>query len=271
VPVTVPAASKVRENPASYDDHFSQARLFWKSMTPVEKEHIVNAYSFELGKCYEQAVKERELRVLANVDAELCALVAAGLGLPAPEATEPAAEVTPSPAVSQIGQVWPPDGRLIGIVVDADDPTSLDGLHTLRQTITAGGMVPLIIAARGGQLDEGLVAQRTFLTARSIEFDALLLAAAPPPAPDAIPARDDKAGAPATAVDPRVVLMVQECYRHAKVIGVWGNGEAALVEAGCSAGDLGIAVGDTPADVFAEVQTLLGTHRVWDRFPATIA
>ena len=34
--------------------------------------------------------------------------------------------------------------------------------------------------------------------------------------------------------------MVQECYRHAKVIGVWGTGEAALVEAGCSAGDLGI-------------------------------
>ena len=33
-PVTVPEATKVRENPASFDDHFSQARLFWRSMTP---------------------------------------------------------------------------------------------------------------------------------------------------------------------------------------------------------------------------------------------
>ncbi|WP_338320212.1 catalase, partial [Streptomyces lonarensis] len=35
-PVTVPEASKVRRAPASYDDHFSQPRLFWLSMTPVE-------------------------------------------------------------------------------------------------------------------------------------------------------------------------------------------------------------------------------------------
>ena len=69
VPVTVPEATKVRENPASYDDHFSQARLFWRSMSPVEQEHIVNAYTFELGKCYEQAVKERQLIALANIDA----------------------------------------------------------------------------------------------------------------------------------------------------------------------------------------------------------
>nr|WP_274522999.1 hypothetical protein [Saccharothrix sp. ALI-22-I] len=48
----------------------------------------------------------------------------------------------------------------------------------------------MLVAARGGQLEDGLVAQRTFLTARSVEFDALLLAAAPPPGPDALPSRD---------------------------------------------------------------------------------
>ncbi|MEU4744269.1 catalase [Actinosynnema sp. NPDC023658] len=272
-PAPVAEAVKERRSPASFADHYSQPRMFYRSLTPVEKEHLVRAFTFELGKCYEQAVKERELRVLANVDTELCALVAAGLGLPAPEPTEPVeavGEVAASPAVSQIGQVWPPDGRMIGIVVDANDPASLDGLHTLRQTITAAGMVPLVIAARGGVLEDGLVAQRTFLTARSVEFDALLLAAAPAPGPDALPSRDAKAGAPAVTVDPRVVMMVQECYRHAKAIGVWGTGEAALVEAGVSVGDLGIVVGESPADVFTEVQTLLGTHRVWDRFPASL-
>ena len=45
---------------------------------------LVEAFTFELGKVYEQRIKERELTVLANVDADLCAQVAAGLGLPAP-------------------------------------------------------------------------------------------------------------------------------------------------------------------------------------------
>ena len=43
------------------------------SLTPVEQEHTIRAFTFELGKCYEQAVKKRELRVLANVDPVLCA------------------------------------------------------------------------------------------------------------------------------------------------------------------------------------------------------
>ncbi len=271
VPQQVAESVKRRESPASFADHYSQPRMFYRSLSPVEREHLVRAFTFELGKCYEQAIKERELRVLANVDAGLCAQVAAGLGLPAPEAGEPAEEVAPSPALSQIGQVWPADGRIVGIVVDADDPDTLDGLHELRKTINAAGITPLLIAARGGQLEDGLTAQRTFLTARSVEFDALLLAAAPPPGPDALPSRDAKAGAPGTAVDPRVVLMVEECYRHAKVIGAWGRGPTALLEAGCAADDLGVVVGDTPADVFEQVLELLGTHRVWDRFPATVA
>ncbi|MER6688671.1 catalase, partial [Streptomyces minutiscleroticus] len=164
-PVEVPAARKVREAPASYDDHFSQPRLFWQSMTPIEREHIVHAYTFELGKCYEQAIKERALQTLANIDPVLCERVAEGLGLPAPAPSVPLADVTPSPALSQVGGVWPPDGRMIGIV--ADDTTDLDDVRTVRRTILDAGMVPLVIAPSGGKLDAGgdpVTVQRTFAT-----------------------------------------------------------------------------------------------------------
>ncbi|MFD7660642.1 catalase, partial [Actinosynnema sp. NPDC059797] len=93
VAAPVAASVKQRRSPASFSDHFSQPRMFYRSLSPVEREHVVRAFTFELGKCYEQAVKERQLRVLANVDADLCARVAEGLGLPAPEPTEPLAEV----------------------------------------------------------------------------------------------------------------------------------------------------------------------------------
>ncbi|MGX4655683.1 catalase [Micromonospora sp. SCSIO 07396] len=268
VPVTVAEAPKVRANPASFDDHFSQARLFWLSMSPVEREHIVRAYTFELGKCYHQAIRERQLQCLANIDPVLCAQVATGLGLPTPEPTVPLADVAPSPALSQLGRTWPADGRTVGIVVDAD--TGTDDVEQVRREVFAAGMVPLVIAAHGGTVGD-LTVQRTFATGRSVELDALLLAGAPAPAPDALPARDAKAGAAdATVVDPRVLLLVQECWRHAKVIGGWGAGVRVLELAGV-AGAAGVVTGDSPTGVLAGAQALLAAHRVWDRFPASIS
>ena len=268
LPVTVPAATKVRENPASYHDHFSQARLFWKSMSAVEQEHIVLAYTFELGKCYEQAVKERQLLALANIDAELCAQVAQGLGLPAPDATVEYPEPEVSPALSQLGEeTWPSDGRMIGIVVDPSGDTG--SVDEVRQAIMAAGMVPLVVGPHGGDLGGGLVAQRTFGTARSVELDAVLIASAVPPAPDAVVARDSKAGAAAPATtDPRMTLLLQECFRHAKAIGAWGDGVAVLEASGCAGP--GVVTGDDAAAVLGELQELLGLHRVWERFSTTV-
>ncbi|WP_281284287.1 catalase [Nocardioides litoris] len=265
-PVTVTAATKVRANPASYDDHFSQARLFWLSMTPVEREHIVAAYTFELSKVWEQAVKERQLRALANIDPVLCQEVATGLGLPAPGPTVELVDAVPSPALSQVGGTWPADGRMVGIVVDVDDPASLEGLRSLRRTVDAAGMVPVVVAARGGEVD-GQPVQRTFAAGRSVELDAVLLAGSPAPAPDALVAREAKAGGTgAPGLDPRVALLVQEAFRHGKAIGAWGAGTDAVVASGVDVGAAGVVTGDDPAEVFTAVQGLLGAHRVWDRF-----
>jgi catalase len=116
-----------------------------------------------------------------------------------------------------------------------------------------------------------LTAQRTFATARSVEFDALLLAGAPVPAPDALPARDAKAGsADSVAVDPRVILLVDECWRHAKAIGAWGAGATVLQQAGVT-GTPGVVTADTGTNALAAVSRLLAAHRVWQRQPALVA
>jgi len=67
-----------------------------------------------------------------------------------------------------------------------------------------------------------------------------------------------------------VIVMIEECYRHAKVIGAWGDGIQVLNAARC-AGAAGVVSGDDAAGVLAEVQTLMGAHRVWDRFPSSLA
>ena len=262
LPVTVTEATKVRANPASYDDHYSQARLFWLSMTPVEQDHIVQAYSFELGKCYEQAIKERQLIALANIDATLCERVADGLGLPAPAATLEYTEAEPSPMLSQLGLTWPPDGRMIGIVVDPDG--DLDVTEDLSRTIKGAGMVPLLIGPRGGELRPGLPVQRTYATARSVEFDAVLIGGPAGPAPDALPGLDAKAGADGPGIDPRVQLLLEECFRHAKAIGAWGDGRDVVTASGCVGP--GVVTGEDAEQVLADLQELMAAHRVWERF-----
>ncbi|MBT2482067.1 catalase [Streptomyces sp. ISL-94] len=271
VPVEVPAAQKGRTAPASFGDHFSQPRLFWLSMSDVEREHIIAAYTFELSKCYEQAVKERVLKTLANIDGELCAQVAAGLGLSVPAATEPLADVRPSPALSQVGRTWPADGRTIGIVADA--AADLAGVREVREAVLEAGMVPLVIAPAGGTLgDKGgpVTVQRTFAVARSVEFDALLFAGVPEAGADAYGARDAKAGDPRRAAgDPRAVALLAEAYRHGKAVGGWNGAERLFEAAGIRAGEAGTVVADDGPGALEQLTGLLGAHRVWDRFPAS--
>ena len=198
VPARVAESVKTREAPASYSDHFSQVRQFWLSMTPPEQEHIVTAYTFELAKCFEQAIKQRQLLALANIDPDLCARVAEGLGLPAPEPTETLLEPDASPALSQIGDTWPTDGRVIGILVDPDG--DLSGLDDLRAAVSAAHMVPLVVTPVGGALRDGTTVQRTFAATRSVECTTLSWS---PAAPVLVPTRSWSATPKTVRTHPR--------------------------------------------------------------------
>jgi catalase len=154
---------------------------------------------------------------------------------------------------------------MVGIVVDADG--DLSGVDEARSALFAAGIVPLVVAAHGGTVGDGLEVQRTFATARSVEFDAVLVAGCPAPSPDAVAARDAKAGADTSAaLDPRVALLLSEAWRHAKAIGAWGAGTDAITAAGIDEADLGMVAAENGSDVVEAVLLLMGAHRVWDRF-----
>ena len=80
----------------------------------VEQQHVIDAYTFELGKCYEQPIKERALTVLARIDDDLCTQVAAGLGLPAPRHPAPKARPSKRTAKRAAGPCRPPPWRRSG-------------------------------------------------------------------------------------------------------------------------------------------------------------
>ena len=246
----------VRAQPTSFDDHFSQATMFYRSLSPIEQAHVVEAFTFELGKVYEQAIKERELQVLANVDTDLCEQVAAGLGLSAPKG-KPAENVAVSPALVQIlAEPGPIDGRKIGIIADAG--SDLAGVSKLVKATAALGVTALVIAPVGGVLKAGrrtVTVDRTLATARSIEFDALVVAGGTTPTGDI-----------------KLVVLLQEAFRHCKAIAAWGDGAAVLKSARISGKDPGVDVAEDVDKTFtANLAAALGLHRVWDRAAKVMA
>ena len=82
-------AKKIRARSASFFDHFSQAKLFFNSQSKPEKEHIINALTFELGKLKSDDIRSRMLGRLTFVDTDLAKQVAAVLGIPVPKPEQP--------------------------------------------------------------------------------------------------------------------------------------------------------------------------------------
>src|SRR3984957_15692157 len=246
----------VRESPVSFDDHFTQPAMFYRSLTPLEQAHVVEAFTFELGKCFEQSIKERELQVLANVGADLCARVPAGLGLPAPSGS-PAPDATLSPALSQIvTQPGPIARRQIRIIHHPG--ADLAGISSLRKAAARLGATALVIAPAGGVLGRGArqeTVDRTLLTTRSVEFDAIVVAGGTHPTPRI-----------------HLTLLLQEAFRHCKTLGAWGDGTAILEAAGITAGDPGVVTGDTAGKAFiGQLTAAVGLPRAWNRAPDVMA
>jgi catalase len=246
----------VRAEPLSFEDHFTQPAMFYRSLSAIEKAHVVEAFTFELGKCYEQSIKERELEVLANVDTDLCQKVADGLGLPAPKGNPPTDTTTSAALTQVVTEPGPVAGRKVAVI--ADEGSDLAGIAALTKSLDKLGVEVLVTAAHGGKLKSGrrsLVIQRTFDTARSIEFDAVLIAAGTTPTPDI-----------------KLVVLLQEAFRHCKPLGAWGDGVSTLDAASIDRAAPGVQLGSEADKTFsAELVAALGLHRVWDRAALVMA
>ncbi|CAN5116134.1 hypothetical protein BH23BAC1_BH23BAC1_14110 [soil metagenome] len=76
---------KVRERSESFKDFFSQATMFWNSMSKAEQKHIIKAAHFELGKVESKMVRERMVNeIFNNISHELATKCAEGVGIDPP-------------------------------------------------------------------------------------------------------------------------------------------------------------------------------------------
>jgi catalase len=228
---TLETGAKRRLRADSFADHYSQARQFLISQTPVERAHIVDAFVFELSKCRRLDIRQRMVAGLRNVDEGLAGEVADGLGLAElPDRIEPArqprTDLAPSPALS-IASNGPAGfaGRKIAVLVsDGFDPAVLAGLQAAAasESVTVDIVAPKV----GGALasDGSLVsADQKLDGAPSVLYDAVVVAVSGRGAADL-------AGMPA-ARD-----FVTDAYAHAKFIG--HTAPSVALFSACGLGDL---------------------------------
>jgi len=219
---------KVRGKPEKFADHYTQARLFYRSQTPVEQMHIQRALRFELTKVQVPAVRERVVAMLLNIDEDLGATVAGDLGLPLPEPLPliidpPTPEVEVSPALSLLAR--PGDGsiaaRRIGILV-------AEGLHAasaiaVHEALTRLGAVPRYIGPKLGSVSgedgKSIDVEITIETMPSVLVDAIV-----------VPGGDE--AAKRLGIVGQAAEFIVNAYRHCKPILAIGAGCDLLENAG---------------------------------------
>jgi catalase len=266
----------MRKRAKSFENHYSQARMFFKSMSEVEAEHIVAAFAFELGKVEVPAIRSAVVAQLARVDGGLAARVAAKLGLPEPPDEAVDGEVTASPALSQIAGTNSADSIATRkIAVLAADGVDVVGTQRFKELMSQrGATVEVLAPVAGGTLRGGsggeLPVDRAFTTMASVLYDAVVVACGP----DSVATLSG---------DGYAVHFVVEAYKHLKPIGAYGAGIDLLRAANigtrlASEDDDGTGVvsdrsvvtttaaADEFPDEFAEqFAAALARHRCWER------
>lgn len=213
---------KARIRGTKFQEHFNQAQLFYNSLTEYEKQHLINAISFELSHCDDPVVYESYTKVLNNIDFELARQVAINVGGVVPEQPTRKNHGQSTRTLSQL--YYAPkeptikSRRIAILVADGFDMAQVEGL---RAAIKAGSATSWVIGPRRGWVyPEGAVvgsgkggvwADHHYEGQRSTLYDAFIVPGG-------------AKSAQALAENGRTIHWIREAFGHCKAIGAIGEG-----------------------------------------------
>ena len=260
---------KIRSRSEKFKDYFSQATLFWNSMSPPEKRHIVDAARFEVGHVESPLVRERMVALFDLVSRDLASQVAEVVGVPAPTGAgveirdaagavlrrvEPPVKngvwVERSPALSMEQTVKSSaKSRRVAVLVAA----GFDGteLATVRGGLESAGAHPDVVSRNLGTVRGAdgtpVPVDKTSQIAASVMYDAVYVPGG-------------KASVEALSRQGDVVLFLAEAFQHGKVIGLGGDAAdllARFLPTASQPPDAGVVIGRHGAAVDAFAQQFI--------------
>ena len=218
---------KIRERSDTFKDYFSQATLFFNSMSETEKKHILDAFHFELGKVEDKAIRQRMVYMIANVDRELASQVAMGIGVDEPSDEKKIKEVAKdalprakakrsidhSPSLSQENLRGSSiKGRKIAILVD--EGFDYDAVMRVQEMLKDNQAMSEIISKFQGAIKsssgKALEADKSHVTTASIMYDAIFI-----PGGNHVSKMKSQGD---------VIHFINEAYKHCKPLAASGEG-----------------------------------------------
>jgi catalase len=276
------AGTKIRARSEKFFDHFSQATMFVNSQSPAEKDHMVEALRFELGKVERLPIRQRMVAMLNEIDADLAARVAEGLGFPEiprldlpvnhsipadmdPEAVQPRTlgnQTTASPALSMANTVKDTIATR-KVAVLAADGVDMTSLKEMKDALERNGAAAKIVAPRLGTLTgadgDSILIDFSLLTASSVLFDAVYVPGG-------------AASIAALSAERDAIEFVTEAYRHCKPIAAAGEGVELLRACPGVLGSDGegdgagvLAANESSPAYIKRFIAAIAAHRFWDR------
>lgn len=250
------SGQKIRERSESFSDHFSQPRLYYKSLAPHEQKHVVDAYTFELSKVKRKHIRERQVQqILANIDLDLARQVGANLGIEVPDLSLDFKPQTVEKSAKLSMLAFPPadiQGRKIAVLIH--NLVKSDALETIKNwAIKEGAVVHLLapsLAPVKDHQDKIIAADGMQMAEPSIAYDAVI-----------IPDGDNLNAVIQDGVTRHYVL---EAYKHLKPIVLLGN-KSDLLEPLNLVADEGTLIEDEFKHISEKLKNLLKAHRVWSR------
>lgn len=261
---------KIRQRSDSFRQHFTQARLFYNSQTPVEKQHIIDACSFEVGKCTVPHIRERMVKLYYNIDPDLARAVAENLGVTDVDGDLSYLSESPSPQPSDPGQTHSEASAALSIIKNGPRGIATakvailvaDGFHhatvkSLQQALAGEGAIAELVGPRLGELkcSKGKAHQveKTFSTCGSPLYDAVVV----------VGEGDSHSG---ISSYPLIAPHLLDAFRHKKPIGAAGGAEPLLgkLYPGDDASEQGL-IGGSEAGFADRFVQAMKQHRFWHR------
>ncbi len=247
---------KLRQRSETFSDHFSQPRLYYKSLAPHEQKHVVDAYTFELSKVQRKHIRERQVQqILANIDLDLARQVGANLGIEVPDLTLDYKKTAVEKSAKLSFLAFPPEdiqGRKVAVLIH--NLVKSDTLEAIKNwAIKEGAVVHLLapsLAPVKDHKDNIIVADGMQMAEPSIAYDAVI-----------IPDGDNLDAVLQDGVARHYVL---EAYKHLKPIAFLGN-KSDLLEPLDLVADEGTLVEDEFQPIAEKFKKLIMAHRVWSR------
>ncbi|KAL1793950.1 hypothetical protein ACET3X_007371 [Alternaria dauci] len=275
--ITAPSRSTsgrvVRSVSSTFADVWSQPRLFFNSLLPVEQQFVVNALRFETAQLRSDVVKNNVLIQLNRISHDIAVRVADALGMTAPEADDTYYHDNTTIGVSASGEpLLKLDGLRVGYLTSAS--ASSENAQALKAALADLNVGMAVVAERlSSDIDQ------TYSATSAVQFDAIVVDGSAESlfAPTAslansnstVPARNTTGSASSTLYPAgRPLQILQDGYRFGKPVAVLGSSNnVAFGAAAIEASTPGVY---SSSDVSAIVEQLtegLTTFKFLDRYP----